>query len=230
MRLISQIFLCCCSLRCIIHSFEVHFYSPSCINQFKMWFLTLIIKFQLSRHHYVVRLFPTYPVLVTSWTSFPHSLFCFLIVLYCLSLMPFIYFLTVTAVSFVWHFYPSPPAVSLFLSLELLKFPAIDSSLPCLPWKIFNKFFLGCYLFIFRGKGGRTREREKTSMCGCLSYTPIWGPGLQPRRVPWLGIKPATRWFRDWHSVPWATPARVQQVLYMTRFILSLPSPNITIS
>ena len=27
-------------------------------------------------------------------------------------------------------------------------------------------------------------EREETSMCGCLSHAPYWGPGLQPRRVP----------------------------------------------
>ena len=27
-------------------------------------------------------------------------------------------------------------------------------------------------------------------MCGCLSCTPNWGSGPQPRHVPWLGIKP----------------------------------------
>ena len=38
------------------------------------------------------------------------------------------------------------------------------------------------YLFLDRGEG---RERGKeTSMCGCLSHTPYWGPGLQPRCVP----------------------------------------------
>ena len=29
-------------------------------------------------------------------------------------------------------------------------------------------------------------------MCGCLSSTPYWGCGPQPRYVPCLGIKPAT--------------------------------------
>ena len=43
-------------------------------------------------------------------------------------------------------------------------------------------FFLRFYLFIFREKGGEG-ERE-TSMCGCLSCTPYWGPGPQPRHVP----------------------------------------------
>ena len=38
--------------------------------------------------------------------------------------------------------------------------------------------------FIFReGKGERKRGRE-TSMCGCLSHAPYWGPSLQPRHVP----------------------------------------------
>ena len=44
---------------------------------------------------------------------------------------------------------------------------------------------------------------------GCLSYAPNWGLGLQPRLVPWLGIKPATPLFTGRHSVHWATPARV---------------------
>ena len=34
-----------------------------------------------------------------------------------------------------------------------------------------------------------------TSMCGCLLRTPYWGPGLQLRHVPWLGIEPVTLWF-----------------------------------
>ena len=27
-------------------------------------------------------------------------------------------------------------------------------------------------------------------MCGCLSCTPCWGPGPQPRHVPQLGFEP----------------------------------------
>ena len=69
----------------------------------------------------------------------------------------------------------------------------------------FKKWF---YLLIFReGKAGRKRGRE-TSMCGCLWSTPYWGPGLQPRHVPWLGIELVTLWFTGWCSVHWATPAR----------------------
>ena len=32
-------------------------------------------------------------------------------------------------------------------------------------------------------------------MRGCLLRGLHWGPGLQPRHVPWLGIEPATLWF-----------------------------------
>ena len=44
-------------------------------------------------------------------------------------------------------------------------------------------------------------------MCGCLSRAPYWGPGLQPRHVPWLGIDLATLWFAGRCSIHWATPA-----------------------
>ena len=57
-------------------------------------------------------------------------------------------------------------------------------------FKDFLKDFI--YLFLERGEG-RERGRE-TSMCGCLSRAPYWGPGPQPRHVPWLGIYPATLW------------------------------------
>ena len=60
---------------------------------------------------------------------------------------------------------------------------------------LFWVFFLRFYLFIFReGKGKRKRGRE-TSACGCLLCTCHWGPGLQPRHEPWLGIKTMTLWF-----------------------------------
>ena len=52
--------------------------------------------------------------------------------------------------------------------------------------------------FIFRERG-REGEREgekhqcvRESSIGCLSYTPNWGPGLQPGHVPLQEIKPVT--------------------------------------
>ena len=58
-------------------------------------------------------------------------------------------------------------------------------------------------------KGRRKRGRE-TSVCGCLLCAPNLGPGLQPRRVPWLGIEPASLWIAvqlwiHWDTSAWAT-------------------------
>ena len=80
-------------------------------------------------------------------------------------------------------------------------------------------FFLFIYLFIysFIFRGERKKRRRETSMCGCLSCTPYWGPGLQPRHVPWLGIKPATLCLTGQHSVHWATPVRAD--LFLTNNI-----------
>ena len=44
-------------------------------------------------------------------------------------------------------------------------------------------YFILFYLFIFRESRRRKRGRE-TSMCGCSSCTPYWGPGLQPSMCP----------------------------------------------
>ena len=74
--------------------------------------------------------------------------------------------------------------------------------------QVFALFFLD--LFIFReGKRGRKRGTE-TSVCGCLSCASYWGPGLQCRHVPWLGIEPVTFGLRDSTPTNWATPARAQ--------------------
>ena len=70
------------------------------------------------------------------------------------------------------------------------------------------------YLFLERGEG-RERGRE-TSVCDCLSCTPHWGPGLQLRHVPWLGIEPATLWFAGPPSIHWATPTKtISRFLYV---------------
>ena len=85
----------------------------------------------------------------------------------------------------------------LFLySLFLLFFALIVSSVT----------FLKKILFTEREREGE-RGRE-TSMCGCLSHTPHWGPGPHPRQVPWPGNEPATLWFEGRRSSHWATPAR----------------------
>ena len=50
-------------------------------------------------------------------------------------------------------------------------------------------------------------------MCDCLLHTPYWGPGLQPRHVPQLGIKLETLWFTGPCSIYRATPARPVKIL-----------------
>ena len=57
---------------------------------------------------------------------------------------------------------------------------------------IFFFFFFFKILFIFRERGRRKRGRETSvheRYSDHLSPAPSWGPGLQPRHVPWLGIK-----------------------------------------
>ena len=73
-------------------------------------------------------------------------------------------------------------------------------------------YFLRIYLFSFRERG-REGEREgekhrcvRDTWISCLSHNPNWGPGPQPRHVPWLGIEPVTFLFTDQHSDHWGTP------------------------
>ena len=61
---------------------------------------------------------------------------------------------------------------------------------------------------------GREGEWEGEISVGCLSCTPIWGPGLQPRCVPWLGIKLATFWFVGWRPTHWTTPFRAGDMFW----------------
>ena len=54
--------------------------------------------------------------------------------------------------------------------------------------------------------------RRQRQMCirdsGCLLRDSYWGPGPQPRHVPWLGIELVTLWFSGRRSIHWATAAR----------------------
>ena len=68
----------------------------------------------------------------------------------------------------------------------------------------------------------REKEREININVGFLLCTPNWGPGSQPRHVPWLGIEPVTLWFTGWHSIYWATPARATHSVSNTPFHLLL--------
>ena len=80
--------------------------------------------------------------------------------------------------------------------------------------------------FIFREKG-REGEREgekhqsvRETLIGCLLHAPNWGSGLQPRHMPWPGIKLVTFWFTGQCSIHWGTPARPRPRPWLFLFFL----------
>ena len=79
-------------------------------------------------------------------------------------------------------------------------------------------FFEDFIYLLLEWKGERKRGKE-TSMCGCLSRAPYWGPGPLPRHVPWLGIEPVTLCFAGGHSIHWATPARARASFFKQWYI-----------
>ena len=66
------------------------------------------------------------------------------------------------------------------------------------------------------GREGETGR--ETSVCGCLSRSPSWGPSPQPRHVPWPRIQQRSFGLQaGWHSIHWATLARA--IYSFSRFI-----------
>ena len=96
---------------------------------------------------------------------------------------------------------------------------AVNNELSFLFFSFLFFFFLRFYLFIFRERrreGEREGEkhwRARETPVGCLSHVPKWGPGQQPRHVPWPGIKQVTFRSMGWCSTHWATPIRAQNNL-----------------
>ena len=100
---------------------------------------------------------------------------------------------------------------------------------PSRTWGRGSRVQQGCHLnflsffFFFKDfiyfQWWRGKEKGKdTLMCERnIDWLPLacpnWGPGLQPRHVPWLGIKPATFWLEGWHSIHWVTSARALNFL-----------------
>ena len=73
--------------------------------------------------------------------------------------------------------------------------------------------FLRFYLFIFRQRGGREKEKERNINVWLPLTRPLLGT-WSTTQASWLGIQLATLWFAGWCSIHWATPARAQFVLY----------------
>ena len=106
------------------------------------------------------------------------------------------------------------------MSREPLKKPFLYQ-LQQYSWNVVNRmtfllfsFFSRLYLFVFRERGRKGEREEEKHPCtretsiSCLLYTPTGGPGLQPRRVPWPGIEPATFQFVRRRPTYWTTPVR----------------------
>ena len=89
----------------------------------------------------------------------------------------------------------------------------------------YSFFFFRFYLFIFRERrregerGGEKYTCAREILIGCLSHTPKWGPDPQPRRVPWLGIKPMT--FRFTGSTQSTEPHQPRQESYFSKKALN---------
>ena len=122
--------------------------------------------------------------------------------------------------------------------LEVYQFCLQRTSFWCWVFSVFLfvfylliSFFFFKILFGFR-REGREKERERNSnvstfvrdtWISCLSHAPNWGPGLQPRHVPWPGIKLITFQFAGQSSIHWATPARVPFfIIFFILLILDL--------
>ena len=58
------------------------------------------------------------------------------------------------------------------------------------------------------GEGEREGEKLQSVVAPHISHALNWGPGQQPRHVPWQGIKLVILWFTGWRSIYWATLAR----------------------
>ena len=96
-----------------------------------------------------------------------------------------------------------------------------------------NSFFNDIYVFIFRQKGREGEREGEKHQCAVVLHAHYWGPGLQHRHVPWLGIKPVILWFTGRHSIHWATPARayflttLEYSIYLLNYLYLLLSSNL---
>ena len=91
---------------------------------------------------------------------------------------------------------------------------AAGASLPRRPCrkKQNSFFFLKIFIYLFlERREGREKEMERNISVWLPLTHPHWGPGPQPRHVPWLGIELVILWFAGSHSIHWATPARVAE-------------------
>ena len=80
-----------------------------------------------------------------------------------------------------------------------------------------HSYFFYDFISLFLDREEGSEEEKERNMCGCLWHSPYWAPGLQPRHVPWLGIKLATPWFVGQCSIHWDTPARAEYTFFILK-------------
>ena len=99
-----------------------------------------------------------------------------------------------------------------FISSPLLKEHFTDYRI--IDWRNFLKILFIC-LFLEIGEG-RERDKERNiyvtekHQSVASHVLPSWGPGSQPKHMPWLEIEPVTFQFTDQHSIHWATVDRAR--------------------
>ena len=98
-----------------------------------------------------------------------------------------------------------PSAETFFLN-QMWRIPGLTSSEASECWG--TTIFPLCYCLLHFSSWNYLGIYNKIYMYDCLSCTPYWGLGPQPRHVPWLGIGLATLWLTGQHSIHWATPAK----------------------
>ena len=96
-------------------------------------------------------------------------------------------------------------------------------------YRMHSFFFFKDFIYLFLERGeGKEKERERIIYVWLplVCADPHWGPGPQPRHVPWLGIELETLWFTGLCSIHWATPARAECIAakVYSNFCFTLPS------
>ena len=89
---------------------------------------------------------------------------------------------------------------------------------------IIKDMYFKYFIYFFRDRE-RERERERNiSVCkiqDCPLHTSNWGPSLQPRYVPWLGIDRQPFGLQAGiQTIHWATPARARILLLILLMLL----------
>ena len=93
----------------------------------------------------------------------------------------------------------------------------------CTSFFLSSFFFFKKKIYLFlESEEGREKERGRGIrvweihwlVASCMH--PNWGPGPQPRHVPWLAIEPVMFWFSGQCSTHWATPVRARQWVFLS--------------